>query len=586
LKRLTPAIVVTFLACFLAVPVIPVATSQTKEYHLSAYDSRIDVQPDGSLRISETLDFTFTQGNFSFAYRDIPWKGFDQLTAITVLDQANATVPYSLSFAGGNYHIQWNYPLTNAPAYRIFTVQYTVTNALAQPSGSQNMLDWQAVGPAWQVPIQNVRVDVNLPAAWNSSLLAYSPTPSNVSQTQGKTSLTFLYPQLGPFTYYRVIVEFPRIASVNLSPVRIIRDSPITISFLTFFLVTLGMIGLWAFKGREPKIDEEYGIATPSAVPPSTLTPEEVDCLLNRSIDFRGIMGALINLGKKGYLILHGVTDDMKPDPLESPFEFTKKGKGALDSTAPTELPDQELTLLKGISEFPFSLTGVLQVEKKFSGQIYEKLTKSGLFQANPHNVRLRYALCGAALGLVALVFVFLGIDNAPLFSYEGIFGGISMAGLSVIIVGHFMPRLTIDGALEKAKWVSFLRYVRERVNGLRKSSPRDAVDILDQYVEYTPVIPGTRLEYWMQDLSSDLQGVSYEPGWYIIPYYPSHSEGTGVTLVSPVNAVSALVNDFGAFAQSLASSFGHYNALMAPIGGGAGGGGSGGGGGGGGGAG
>ncbi len=112
---------------------------------MSAYASAIDVRNDGSLKIAEKLNFTFGLGEFSFAYRDIPWKGFDEIKDISVLNQTSASIPYSLSFASGNYHIQWNYPITDAPASRVFTIQYTVTNALAQPSVTRDRLDWQAV---------------------------------------------------------------------------------------------------------------------------------------------------------------------------------------------------------------------------------------------------------------------------------------------------------------------------------------------------------------------------------------------------------------------------------------------------------
>jgi len=572
---------------------LPIASSQAKEYHLSEYYSTIQVQTDGSLKVAETLNFTFTQGNFSYAYRDIPWKGFEEIKDISVLSQSGSSLGYSLSFAGGNYHIQWDYPQAQSPTSRTFTVQYTVTNALVQPTAFQNRLDWQPVGPGWQVPIQNVRVNVTLPGQWNSSVLAYSPTPSVLSQSLGRTDLVFTYPELAPFNYYRVIVDFPKVVNVALGPIRIIRDSPYTVTLLTFLLLTLGMIVLWVVRGRNPRVESELASSYASLTPPSTLTPEEVNCLLKQSTDVKGIMAALSNLGKKGYIIIHGVAyrkeeyaltnRDIDIDPLAPLFEVTSKGKEVLDPQQTSELPDHERTMLKGVSEYPFSLSGVIQVENKFNSQMYDSLARAGLIEASPRHVRVRFALAGLTTGSAAFLFLAAGINYPPLFSFVGIFGGFVLGALPIAIVGYFMPRLTRAGAVEKTKWVNFLIHVKDRVDGLRQISPREAVDTLDRYVEFAPIIPRSRLDYWMKKLSTDLEGVQYAPEWYISPvYYDGSSEVSGAS-VAPFNVTSALSNDFAVFATSLASSFSHYDAIMAPAGGGAGGGSGGGGGGGGG---
>src|SRR6266705_3067788 len=143
LRQPSAGILVLILLLLTATVLLPLASSQNKEYHLSEYYSTIQVQTDGSLKVAETLNFTFTEGNFSYAYRDIPWKGFDDIKDISVVSQSGATLGYSLSFAGGNYHIQWDYPQAQSPASRTFTLQYTVTNALIQPTANQHSLDWE-----------------------------------------------------------------------------------------------------------------------------------------------------------------------------------------------------------------------------------------------------------------------------------------------------------------------------------------------------------------------------------------------------------------------------------------------------------
>src|SRR5438445_12344863 len=102
------------------------------------------VDPNGSLRIRETLTFRFDLGTFSFAYRDIPWRGFDDLQDVSVTNETGWPLDFSLRFAPeetGEWHIRWSFASATAPAVRTFTVGYTVTNALLQPSAGLNRLD-------------------------------------------------------------------------------------------------------------------------------------------------------------------------------------------------------------------------------------------------------------------------------------------------------------------------------------------------------------------------------------------------------------------------------------------------------------
>src|SRR6059036_4154409 len=189
------------------------ASAQEKVYHLASNAISLDVVTNGALRIEERLTFSFDLGTFSFAYRDIPWRGFDDLVDISVLDGAQVPLNDSVSFAPqatGDWHIRWTFPLVTAPAIQTFIVRYTVTNALLQPASALNRLDWQAVGTGWSVFTDNLTVDAVLPAGIDTAQIAYSPNPVRISQSGGRTDLTFGDTNVAPFTSYRVIVDFRR----------------------------------------------------------------------------------------------------------------------------------------------------------------------------------------------------------------------------------------------------------------------------------------------------------------------------------------------------------------------------------------
>src|SRR5207245_11458957 len=187
-----------------------------------------------------------------------------------------------------------------APTIQTFFIRYTVTNALLQPASALNRLDWQAVGTGWSVPTDNLTVDVVLPAGINAAQLAFSPNPVRISQSGGRTDLTFGATNLAPFTSYRVIVDFPKVLDVRFWIARISRESPVATATFTFLGVVGVMVGLWALRGREPKGRRPSGDAS-ILTPPSGLEPEEVGFLLRQQVDAPVLLATLLNLATKGY---------------------------------------------------------------------------------------------------------------------------------------------------------------------------------------------------------------------------------------------------------------------------------------------
>jgi hypothetical protein len=338
--------------------------SAQKQYHVTSYGTTLEVQIDGSLKIVERISFSFDEGSFSFAFRDIPWVGYDEIRDLRVEDENGQNLGFEFWFESGEYHVRWNYPPVSSPAERTFTITYSVTNALGQVSADRNRLDWQAVGPGWSVPVENVAVLVVLPfVVQDLSQIAHSPEPTKMELTEGTTVLSFYHSGLDPYSWYRVIVDFPKVVDVTVNPARVVRESPITVGFLGFIAIALGMAAVWFVRGREPRIDSPYGsVGYPS--PPSGLTPEEVGCLIKQTVDTNATLAALISLGKKGYIVLsearpEGIRnqkEDLASDRSAVPIELTKKGQRAVSEFAGAysdDLPEQEYLLLQAVAKHP-----------------------------------------------------------------------------------------------------------------------------------------------------------------------------------------------------------------------------------------
>ena len=558
--------------------------AQNKVYHLLTNAVSLDVGTNGQLQIEERLTFSFDIGTFSFAYRDIPWRGFDDLMGISVFDDTNMPLTFAEWFApqtSGEWHIRWSFPSTAAPAVRTFVVRYTVTNALLQPAPALNRLDWQAVGSGWSVFTDNLTVDVLIPPGINATQLAYSPNPLRISQLSGRTDLAFGYANLPPYTSYRVIVDFPKVLDVQFGIARIARESPITSGSVSFFIFLSTMIGLWGVRGREPKGRPPLGDA-PIVAPPSGLEPEEVAFLLRQTLDAPGLLAVLLNLAKKGYVILHGPTGQGGYVLEEKQVELTDKARSALEEPegwSSEPLPHQR-ALLRAMASHRNAVEAIRISTKTLTRSIGDRLAAARLLAGSPVKVRRHYYAAALIIGFVTPMLTILGYVVASLYSFVGVNLGVFLGAFAVAVVGYYMPRATANGATEKALWERFLDQLRVRVESLAQSSPEESVRLLDEYMAFVPLIPNLEMSSWMRSLANQIPGVRYQPLWYHpvpgIWYAPTHG---GRPSTSP-DVFGGLAHDFGTFATSFATTLGHFETYMAPSGGGAGGGGGGGGGG------
>ncbi len=566
-------------------PIRPAAAEQ--QYHLASLHAVADVQTDGSIRMTEELTFQFDLGTFTYAYRDLPWRGFDELRDVQVLDQSGQPLPATVMFAAkvtGDWHIRWTYPSTAAPAARWFSVQYTLTNALAQPASDRNRLDWMAVGTGWSVWILNASATVRLPsAAGDSADFAYSPIPTSVAAVGKGTELNYTIGRLEPQTGFRILVDVPKFLDVRTDLIRISRESPLTMTLLTFLAVTAFMVALWAWKGREPRARTTLSQGILST-PPSELRPGEVAYLLSQEFGPAGMLGELLWLAKRGFLVFHGVPEGLRLKEEPRRLDVTEKGRAAWPPGSPEgrELNEPERVLLQALSRTTRRPELAPQTEHGgFARAMETRILDLGYLEARPSKVRVRYGVAAALVGATGAALLLLGRFDPSAFSVQGVSAGLLVSSLSVGVTGYFIPRLTRAGAEERARWRNFLQGLRWRVDSVRRTDPRSAVSLFDEYVEFLPLVPGMDLPSWLKKLSQDLRGVPYEPTWYRPFYSPvllPYDAGHGVPAVRIGDVSQAVALDFSTFAHAFGATLGFFAGAGSPSGGGAVGGGGGGG--------
>lgn len=201
-----------------------------KTYTINKVDIISNVNPDGSINISETRRYKFN-GNFHGCYIDINKKGFDTLTDLKVQDlslnkqfsirSASDTQQYpegkfEVKESGGKYRITWYFNETNT------TKVYNVTYKLSYPVKLYNDiadLNHIFIGTEWEVPQENINIIVNLPQKFNRNevfIFGHGPLDGKV-EFKDDTSVQYSLARIAPKTFLEARILFPPSFITNAS---------------------------------------------------------------------------------------------------------------------------------------------------------------------------------------------------------------------------------------------------------------------------------------------------------------------------------------------------------------------------------
>lgn len=153
-----------FAALFVTLAAAPAAA---KEYRADRYDATIDVQTGGSLRITETIVFTFTDGTFREVFRVIPTRRTDGVEFIEasmdgrVLPQGDGPGQVRVRYKNG-LRVEWHFePLSNST--HTFRLTY-LARGVVRADGNTDLLAWRALPHEHRYTIDASTIEINVPA--------------------------------------------------------------------------------------------------------------------------------------------------------------------------------------------------------------------------------------------------------------------------------------------------------------------------------------------------------------------------------------------------------------------------------------
>jgi uncharacterized protein (TIGR04222 family) len=537
-------IVVLLLSSFV-VPVVLAASDLT----WNRTDVDIQVNPDGTLIVTENYDITFGNRTFRKGFATIPQKR-GSLSNVKVWEgdrpytPSGSNKPYTFETStadNGDLEITYYFPATSNLRHQ-FRVQYTVNDGiLYYPKEGYDRLQWFAVPGDHDWPIQASQVTVHTPSG--ATILrvgASNESPATADQTNANQAVFEAKRPLKSGQGLEVRVDFQHGAVVGTSPawqtaydLRAQYGALLDVLglFLGAFVAVAGSLLVlvwWYTRGRDPRtgLAAEY-----LSEPPSDLPPGMVGTLLDEKADVQDVLATVIDLARRGMVTMEEIAGISASDyvfrrvpdadlPRLRPYE-----KKVLDIVVPGA--EQNLSFLK--YKFYNQLTPIKKA-------MYQETVREKLFPRSPEEVRTRWVVGGTLLLVAAFglgLCAFLLLADISLF-LAAPFVALGVVGAIVIGVAAAMPRKTRFGAEEAAKWRAFKTYMQhlEKYANVEEASAQ-----FERYLPYAIAFGIDRS--WIRKFKP-VQNMPI-PIWYFPRgyYRPGHHHRGDVPSAGELNAPS-----------------------------------------------
>lgn len=418
------------------------------------------IQDDGYVFITEGIVVFFDLcrhgiiREIPFSYRLPTGERYKLRIAVEEVLADGAPVPVRLSTEEGNLVLRIGDPnlLVSGPV--VYTIRYRAARAL-RPYGEEVEFYWNAVGHAWEWPIDHARVVARLPSGMPEDavrIMGYqgvrgSQEPFMLSWTGdgflGETA--GLAPGEGVTVAVRLPEGYVRLPGAWQGFLWFLQDNayagiPV--------LVLLGMTALWCYRGRDPR----KGTIAPAFSPPKGIGPAEAGTLVDDRMDLRDLTATIVGLAVKGHLRIREVWEDGE-DKEPQDYELIR----AEGREPKTPFEEALLSALLGgaesrrLSDLNYKL---YEQVPGLTTRLYMDLTERGYYSGNPERVRGLYR--GLGIGGVVLG-IMLGALTASL--YLG-----AALGVSGLIVGGFaraMPKKSRQGMAALREVLGLWEYIR-----------------------------------------------------------------------------------------------------------------------------
>jgi uncharacterized membrane protein len=431
-----------------------------REIHILNFHSDLDVLPDSTLDVTETIRVEFV-GSWQGLFRTVPvqYDGPGGFNYSLFLDEVRAN---SISASGESLRVeksrqganlQFKIYVPNAEdTTRVIVFHYRVKNGLRY-FDDHDELYWNVTGNEWQVPLGNASAHIVLPqgvtglhAADYTGVYGSRAEDAAVevvgSNVDVRTTRPLAYREglTVVVGWDKGLVREPGFGDKLVQFTE--SNWPLILPILAFPI----MFWLWYSRGRDPRV----GAITVQYEPPEGMSPGEAGTLVDNSAAMRDITATIVDLAVRGFLTIEE-QDKEHMMGLYSNKEYVfhlKKPSAEWGSTKPHEMlmlgglfdngERADVTLSELQNKFYRNLPGIRDA-------ILDALVERGYYAHRPDRVRQSFV----AAGIVSAVMLFvIGQYGAQIYGMAPLafFVAAILTGLIVAGFGWFMSARTADG--------------------------------------------------------------------------------------------------------------------------------------------
>ena len=510
-----PRLVLILLLFFLIAP----AEAQTRSYSIEAFKVSLQVNPDSSLLIQETIAFAF-RGRHQGIYRTIPIRyerqGFHydlRIDGIQVLDDDGQPLKTEVSYPGRDLKIKAWVPGAQ-DATRTVTILYRVRRGLLA-FDDHDELYWNVVGTEWAATIRNAEAVVGLPRTVpmeSVRVTAFTGPLGAVGKDytlhQAENVLLFQMTRpLGIREGLTVVVGWPKGHVSFPSTAQRVAWFLLDQRWFTLpLLVLAGCVAAWRRFGRDPLREQSV---RPEYEPPAGVRPGEAGALVDETVHPRDVVATVVDLAVRGHLHIKQVSAAGLLEPADHLFTLTKPWLGDPD------IEDFEVIVLaqvfghggvtdrKLLSEIRRDSRAIFPPIRE---QLYRDLVKKKYFLASPQSVRRFWSVIGGLLLALPLILFSVWDGDVPRGSLSMLLA-LAASGLLVLAFARVMPRKTFKGARTKLQVLGFQEFLERAEKDRLKRLPPDT---LHKWLPYAIALGVEEAWIW------NFEGIAVDaPAWY-----------------------------------------------------------------------
>ena len=449
-------------------------SAAAKEYHAARFDSRIEVQQGGALRVTETIVFVFTGGSFREVFRTIPTRYTDGVEFIsasmdgTVLPPGDAPGQVEVRRKNG-LRVTWHFaPIANAT--HTFEVTY-IARGVASQEDREERVAWMALPREHNYRIQNSRVDVVLPSPpLRPAEVKENRVEGGLTVEQADLTVSVLASNIRRNGRLTVTIPFARGTILDGPPAWQARRAaqlekmPIWLGASGGIVLVCVML-LLGLRQSDDRPLAERAVEWTSLIPPEPLPPAVAGLLVsNGQLQLEHAMATIFGLAERGI-----VTIAEEPRGTFGQRSFVIQRTRAGEHLAPHE--DAVLDLIFAKSTGAEASVTIANARSylaggwsRFKQALTREMAEAGLTDSGRMAERRRYSVLGVALlaaaGTAAVICALLVRTYGPWPLFVPI--GLLIGGLLSFIFMSAHTPLSNDGVRRAQQWRAYKKHLSD----------------------------------------------------------------------------------------------------------------------------